>query len=75
MLISRETFNLIDPSNPTDRSEYANAVIDEIKGQKREFIADPDFGGWQDLNMRPVVQFQYGVNGWVKRLRIEPFCD
>lgn len=75
MLISRETYQKIDPSDAADRAKYANAVVDEVQGSKREFVADPDFGGWQDRNIRRVVHFGWGLSGYSKHLRLEPFCD
>jgi hypothetical protein len=75
VLISRETYKAIDPNNAGDRNRYQGAVIDEAVGSKREFVADPDFGGWLNRNIRPVVTFRWGLDGWVKRLRMEPFCD
>lgn len=75
MIISRETYQTIDPNNASDRAKYAKAVIDEVSGVKREFIPDPVFGGWHNRNVWPVVHFQWGLDGWVKRLRMEPFCD
>ena len=75
MLISRQAFDAIDPNSEADRVKYSGAVIDEALAQKREFITDADFGGWHDRNMRPVVHFRWGANGWVKRSVLEPFCD
>lgn len=75
MLISRKTYQKIDPNSADDRVKYSNAVIDEVRGSKHEFIADPDFGGWHDRNVRPVVKFGWGLQGYVKHLRLEPFCD
>lgn len=75
MLISRETYQKIDPQSPEDRHKYNLAVLDEVHERKSEFIADPDFGGIHARNMRPVVYFGWGLSGYVKRLRMEPFCD
>lgn len=75
MMIFRDTCRTIDPNNAYDRAKYKNAVIDEVADTKREFTPDPVLGGWHDLNIRPVVQFRWTLNGWVKRLRMEPFCD
>lgn len=75
MIISRETYKKIDPNSASDRAKYAKAVIDEVSGVKREFTPDPVFGGWHDRNLRPVVHFGWGLAGYSKRLRLEPFCD
>ncbi|MBW4514503.1 MAG: hypothetical protein KME11_04700 [Timaviella obliquedivisa GSE-PSE-MK23-08B] len=75
-MISRQEYNAIDPASPEQRSQYARLVLNEIKETRSEFIGDAELGiGFMEYNIRPVVEFRWGLSGWVKRLSLQPFVD
>jgi hypothetical protein len=75
MLINREDYANINPAVEEDRRKYAGAVIDEIKSTRQELVGQDGYVASLELYIRPVVQFRWNSDGWVKRLVMQPFAD